>query len=133
MPAHLTMFRSLPPSAELEVRRSLSRAASSPAPKADISGAMDLDGGVALRVSSPQLEQIRDELAQEFHGLLGAQDSGPWVPHVTIQNKVEPQVARKLLRQLRSQFEPRPLKIAGLRLVRYVNGEWEPLAGYRFR
>ena len=94
---------------------------------------MDLDSGVALRVSSPQLEQIRDELAQEFHGLLGAQDSGPWVPHVTIQNKVGPRTARRLLRQRRDHFEPRPLKIAGLQLIRYVNGEWEPLAGYRFR
>jgi 2'-5' RNA ligase len=133
VPAHLTLFRSLPPSAEPEVRRSLSRAASSPAPKAEISGAMDLDSGVALRVSSPELEHIRDELADAFHGLLSSQDRGPWAPHVTIQNKVEPRVARKLLEQIRAQFEPRPLKIAGLRLVRYVEGKWQPLAGYRFR
>jgi hypothetical protein len=133
VPAHLTMFRSLPPSAEPEARRSLSRAAATPAPKAEISGAMDLDSGVALRVSSPQLEQIRDQLAEDFHGLLSAQDRGRWVPHVTIQNKVEPRTARLLLRQLRAQLEPRPLKIAGLRLIRYIEGEWEPLAGYRFR
>jgi hypothetical protein len=127
------MFRSLPPSAEPEARRSLSRAAASPAPQAEISGVMDLDSGVALRVSSPQLEQMREELAQEFHGLLTAQDSGRWVPHVTIQNKVAPRTARLLLGQLRAQFEPRPLKIGGLRLIRYIEGEWESLAGYRFR
>lgn len=94
---------------------------------------MDLDSGVALRVSSPRLEEIRDELASEFHGLLTSQDVGRWTPHVTIQNKAEPREARRLLRELRSEFEPRPLSVTGLGLIRYVAGEWEPLASYRFR
>ena len=94
---------------------------------------MDLDSGVALRVSSSELETIRDQLADEFRGLLTSQDIGRWTAHVTIQNKVEPRVARALLRQVRAQFEPRPLKIAGLGLVRYVEGVWQPLASYRFR
>lgn len=133
VPAHLTLFRSLPPSAEAEVRRSLSRAASAAAPHAEIIGAMDLDRGVALRVSSEELERIRDELAAEFHGLLSAQDVGRWTPHVTIQNKVEPRAARRLLQQMRAELEPRPLKIGGLQLIRYMQGKWEPLASYRFR
>ena len=133
VPAHLTLFRALPPSAEGEVRRSLSRAAAAGAPRAEIAGVMDLDSGVALRVHSPELEAIRDELASEFHGLLTAQDIGRWVPHVTIQNKVEQRAARALLRQMRATLEPRPLALAGLDLVRYVEGEWEPVAGHRFR
>ena len=133
VPAHLTLFRSLPPSAEPEVRRRLARAATGRAPHAEISGVMDLDSGVALRVSSEGLERLRNELADEFHGLLTAQDLGPWTAHVTIQNKAEPRVARRLLGQLRSVFEPRTLAIAGLQLIRYVEGEWEPLASYRFR
>jgi hypothetical protein len=83
-------------------------------PMPRISGVMDLDGGVALRISSPGLERIRDDLAEEFHGLLTAQDLGRWTPHVTIQNKVEPREARRLLAELRSTFEPRPLTIRGL-------------------
>ena len=94
---------------------------------------MDLDSGVALRVASEELEQVRDELAGEFHGLLTAQDSGRWTPHVTIQNKVGPRTARTLLREMRSTFEPRPLRIAGLQLIRYVEGEWAPLASFGFR
>ncbi|MGI8706252.1 MAG: 2'-5' RNA ligase family protein [Sphingomicrobium sp.] len=133
VPAHLTMFRSLPPSSEREVRRSLGRAALAAAPEAQISGVMDLDSGVALRVASENLESIRDELSGEFHGLLSAQDVGRWTPHITIQNKVEPRVARALLRQMRTQFEPRALGIAGLQLIRYLGGECEPLASYRFR
>lgn len=133
VPAHLTLFRALPPSAEAEVRRSLSRAAAQRPPEARINGVIDLEEGAALRVSSPGLEAARDELAGQFRGLLSAQDRGPWTAHVTIQNKAEPKAVRALLRQLREEFEPRPLKIRGLELIRYVDGGWEPLAAYRFR
>ncbi len=133
MPAHLTLFRTLPPSAESEVRRSLSRAAQDDAPKASAAGIMDLDSGAAIRIDSPGLNAIREQLADEFHGLLAAHDLGPWTPHVTIQNKVPPRTARALVRQLREGFEPQPLVICGIELIRYVEGEWEPLASWRFR
>ncbi|HET9458852.1 MAG TPA: 2'-5' RNA ligase family protein [Sphingomicrobium sp.] len=133
VPAHLTLFRALPPSAEAEIRRSLARAAARAAPEAWTSGVIDLGQGVALRVSSPGLEQVRDELAGEFHGLLSAQDLGPWTAHVTVQNKVEVKAVRALLRRMRAEFEPRPLKIRGLQLVRYADGGWAPLAAWRFR
>ena len=133
VPAHLTLFRSLPPSAEEEVRRSLSRAAAAAPPDAETSGIMDLDRGVALRIASPDLEGIRGELAAEFRGLLTAQDQGRWTPHVTIQNKVEPGETRKLLREMRASFEPRAIEITGLQLIRYVEGEWEPVARFAFR
>jgi 2'-5' RNA ligase superfamily len=133
VPAHLTMVHALPPSAEPEVRRSLARAVQAPPPRAELSGVMDLDSGVALRVHSPGLELIREALAAEFRGLLSAQDSGRWSPHVTIQNKADPKVARGLVREMRAGFEPRPLKIAGLQLVRYLDGGWEPLGSWSFR
>ena len=132
VPAHLTLFRTLPPSAEAEVRRSLERAARSGQPDARIGGVLDLDGGVAFRVESATLEDIRDQLASEFRGLLMLQDLGRWTPHITIQNKVEPRVARALLRDLRSEFQPRPLKIGGLAIVRYMDGLWQPITSYRF-
>jgi len=94
---------------------------------------MDLDSGVALRVSSNELDDIREELAGEFRGLLTPQDQGRWTPHVTIQNKVEPRLARALVREMRANFEPRPIEITGLQLVRYVDGEWEPVARFAFR
>jgi len=133
VPAHLTVFRSLPPSAEEEVRRSLSRVASAAAPLAKLSGIMDLDRGVALRISSPALEAMREELAADFRGLLGAQDQGGWAPHVTIQNKAEVDQARALLRDMQASFEPRPIEITGLQLIRYRGGDWEPVARWSFR
>jgi hypothetical protein len=57
---------------------------------------MDLGGGVAFRIVSDDLDAIRAELADAFHGLLGAQDAGGWRPHITIQNKVRPKQARAL-------------------------------------
>lgn len=133
MPAHLTLFHALAPSAESELRRRLAALASGPPPEARIGGVMDLGGGVAFRVESDDLDALRDELADRLHGLLGAQDSGGWRPHVTIQNKVAPKVARELLRLLESDFRPRPLHIAGLALHRYLDGPWETLGVYPFR
>ena len=131
--AHLTMFHALPPSGEAEVRVRLKAAASGPRPRASIEGLMDLGGGVAFRVVSPDLDRIRAELGSGLHGLLSAQDSGGWRPHVTIQNKVPAKVARALLEQLQKDFRPRPLEISGLALHRYLGGPWEALAVFPFR
>ena len=133
VPAHLTIFRSLPPSAEAEARRALARAAFCVAPKVIQSGVMDLGGGVAIRLRSAELDCLRDRLADDFHGLLSAQDRGGWIPHVTIQNKVEPKAARALLQSLKDAFVARPLAISGLQLIRYRLGDWEKLATYPFR
>jgi hypothetical protein len=133
VPAHLTMFHALPPSAEQELRTRLPRIVRSPPPAARIEGLIDLGGGVAFRVVSDELDRIRDALGSDLHGLLGAQDSGGWRPHVTIQNKVAPKVARALKQQLESQFAPRPLAISGLGLHRYLRGPWETIALYPFR
>lgn len=133
VPAHLTLFHALPPSAEPEVRRALASACSAPSPRASVTGLMDLGRGVAVRVRSDELVEIRAELAERFHGLLTAQDSGGWAPHVTIQNKAERGQVRELLRSLEAEIGPRPLAIRGLLLFRYLDGPWEPLAGYRFR
>jgi len=94
---------------------------------------MDLGGGVALRVVSPDLDAIREELGDGLHGLLSAQDNAGWRPHVTIQNKVAPKVARELMRSLERSFRPRPLAIRGIAIHRYRDGPWEEIAAYPFR
>jgi hypothetical protein len=94
---------------------------------------MDLGGGVAFRVVSDDLDRIRGDLAADLHGLLGAQDSGGWRPHITIQSKVAPRVARALKEELERQFAPRPLAVAGLALNRYLDGPWERIGLYPFR
>ena len=133
LPAHLTMFHALPPSSEAEIRRELGLHAAMPAPRAIISGLMNLGTGVAFRIVSDGLEAIRADLAGHCHGLLGAQDNAGWRSHITIQNKVQPSVARKLLADLKRDFRPRPVGISALALHRYIGGPWEPLARYPFR
>ena len=133
VPAHLTLFYALPPSAEGEVRHMLARAAARPAPRAFIAGTMTLGGGVAFRIASEELDRLRAELAERLRGLLTAQDAAGWSAHVTIQNKVAPRQARALLEALGSEFDRRPLKIAGLGLHSYLGGPWETLQKYAFR
>jgi len=132
LPAHLTMFHALPPSSESGIRRELGRHAATSAPRATIAGLLNLGSGVAFRIVSDDLEAIRAELAEHCHGLLSAQDIG-WRPHVTIQNKVQPSAARKLLAEMEKDFGARPLGISALSLHRYLGGPWEPLARYPFR
>jgi hypothetical protein len=98
-----------------------------------IVGVMDLGSGTALRVESEGLEDIRYDMAEAFHGLLTPQDSGPWRPHLTIQNKVEPRDARRLQQLLRGTLKPRPLAIRGLASWRYLGGPWEPIRTHVFR
>jgi hypothetical protein len=133
LPAHLTMFHALPPSAESELRTRLPAAAKRPRPGAWIEGLMDLGGGAAFRVVSPDLDRIREDLAHELHGLLGAQDIRGWRPHITVQNKVPPKVARALIARLQQGFVSRPLAISGLGLHRYLGGPWAKIATYAFR
>lgn len=131
--AHLTMFHALPPSAEEEAGRVLAREAAASPPRATIAGLMNLGRGVAYRVVSDELEAVRRSIASQFHGVLSAQDGQGWRPHVTIQNKAEPRAARALLAELERDFRPRPLKIAGLELHRYLGGPWEKLGRWSFR
>lgn len=133
LPAHLTLFHALPPSAEQEVRARLAEHSAGPAPAVFIAGLVNLGGGVAYRVVSEKLDAIRDELSHDLHGLLSAQDSAGWRPHVTIQNKVAPPAARALRQSLERDFSERPLRIAGLGLHRYLGGPWETLRLYPFR
>jgi 2'-5' RNA ligase superfamily protein len=131
--AHLTMFHALPPSSEEEVRHLLGAMAGGPAPRAFVSGVMNLGGGVAFRIASEELNAIRAEIADRLSGLLTAQDRAGWSAHVTVQNKVSPREAKGLLEALGTQFDRRPIRIAGLGLHRYLGGPWETLRVYAFR
>jgi 2'-5' RNA ligase len=133
VPAHLTLFRHLPPGLERELARRLAHAAAAPPPPAAIADVIDLGAGTALRIDSGALEDLRADLADAFHGLLTPQDQAPWRPHVTIQNKVEPREARHLQAQLRGRFERRPLALKGLAAWRYRDGPWEEIRTFPFR
>ena len=133
VPAHLTLFRQLPPSIEAELTRRLAACAAGPPPRAVLAGIVDLGEGTALRVESEELERLREALADALHGLLTPQDRAPWRAHVTVQNKVDPREARALQQRLRAAFEPRPLHIRALAAWRYRDGPWARIRDFPFR
>ncbi|NNC71294.1 MAG: 2'-5' RNA ligase family protein [Sphingomonadaceae bacterium] len=134
VPAHLTLFHHLPPSIAPELKqRLIEETRDSTPPSADIYRVRHLGKGVAFDVQSPELAAIRERLAEAFTGLLTPQDSAGWNPHITIQNKVEPAASKTLHAELSADFEPRPLRIAGLASHYYRGGPWDPIAQYKFR
>ena len=133
VPAHLTLFRHLPPELERELGQRLAPATAGPPPRAMIADLIDLGGGTAYRVESEELVGLREDIADAFHGLLIPQDMARWRPHITIQNKVEPREAKALQQRLRATFEPRPLAIRALASWRYLGGPWEPVRTHSFR
>lgn len=131
--AHLTMFHHLPPSLAPELKQRLvSETRGIPAPYARIADVISLGRGVAYRIDCEELSAIRARLAAAFAGLLTPQDAGGWRAHVTVQNKVEPAVAKALLTELRVGFRPRPVTISGLAAYWYRGGPWEMLSKHSF-
>ena len=132
--AHITLFHHLPPSHLPEIKTRLAALVKNyPAPAAYLSDIMLLGKAVAFRVDSPELSAMREELADTFRGLLIPQDQAPLKLHITVQNKVEPAVAKALHAQLLDSFRPRPLAISGLSAHYYRGGPWEHIGRWSFR
>ena len=134
VPAHITLFHHLPPSLLPELSGRMKRLCAGPPPAAAVSGVRSLGRGVAFDVRSDGLLGIWDDLADAFTGLLNPQDQVRPRLHITVQNKVEPQQARALEAQLRREFCPRKLRIAGLAAWYYRDdGSWDLAKSTSFR
>ena len=132
--AHITLFHHLPGPQWPLVRDTVKRlCAENPPPVARIDRLINLGRGVAFHVTSPDLLDLRADLADAFFGLLTPQDSNKPRLHITVQNKVEPSVARRLLQTLESEFTPRPLSVVGIEAHYYRGGPWEPIQAWKFR
>lgn len=132
--AHITLFHHLPPSHLPEIKSRLAALVQDyPAPVAHIRDVMLLGKGVAFRVDSPELLSLRAALADSFRGLLIPQDQAQPRLHITVQNKVEPPVAKALHAHLLDSFRPGPLAISGLSAHYYRGGPWEHIGRWSFR
>lgn len=130
--AHVTLFHHLPPSCIDELKQLLKDEARGNEPQGRVAKLINLGGGVAFRIESPDLDDIRARIAERFAAMLMPQDRNPWRAHITVQNKVKAPDARVLLDQLSSTFQPRALALAGLAAWWYRGGPWEPIAAYAF-
>jgi len=131
--AHVTLFHALPPSAEETVRRALGDLARSPPPEARISGVMDLDEGTAFAIDSEPLVAIHAEMGERLYGFVQQKDNHRLRPHITIQNKVRLEDARKLQRQLRASLAPRAFRFRGFGLYKWRDELWQQEHVYAFR
>ena len=122
--AHVTLFHALPGEHLSEVRRVLSDAADRPGFPVTVSGVRLLGRGVAFDLTSAELTGLRDGLAAAFGPWLTPQDRQRSRPHVTVQNKVDPQVARALHADLSASFVPESVPAVGLGLWHYLGGPW---------
>jgi hypothetical protein len=131
--AHITLFHHLPPLHWPEIKKRLAVMARECAlPPAMLSDVMLLGRGVAYRVDCPDLLAMRDELAEGFSGLLTPQDQARPRLHITVQNKVEPVVAKALHAELSADFRPKPIRITGLSAFYYRGGPWEAIQSWSF-
>jgi 2'-5' RNA ligase superfamily len=131
--AHITLFHHLPPGHWPEIKTRLASLAHElAAPDAWLREVMFLGRGVAYRIECPDLLAMREELAVALQGLLTPQDQAKPRLHITVQNKVEPVIAKALFAELSAGFEPRSLEINGLAAHFYRSGPWEPIQSWKF-
>jgi hypothetical protein len=132
IPAHVSMFQSLPGAelvaivGRLEALRGRARLA------VEVCGVRTLGRGCAYELRSAALDGLRAELARGWAGWLGAQDRQGYRPHVTVQNKVAMEVARDTLARLQAGFMPWTAQGVGVTLWRYLGGPWERLDHVEF-
>jgi 2'-5' RNA ligase len=130
--AHLTLFHAVPGERLDAVRDRVREQARRPAFDLPVTEVMALGKGAAYRLDSPELVALHDALQQAWWDDLTRQDRQPLRPHVTVQNKVEPDVARATVDRLRADFARFTATAEALAVWRYVGGPWEPVEQYAF-
>jgi 2'-5' RNA ligase superfamily protein len=98
--AHLTMFHQV----SLSDAEKVAQLRLPPTPlAARFTGVRFLGRGVAINVASAPLTLLRETMRRQLTRV-SAQDSQSWRPHVTVQNKVAPSVARRLYEEISDDF-----------------------------
>ena len=123
LPAHLTLFHKLPPGAAPRVAAALGPRPG-PVPLA-FDSLRRLERGTAVDVASPALHRLRARIGAAFEGELSRQDSRRvWRPHVTVQNKVDPEEAAAGRAAISAVFAPWVGYGPAVLLWRYLGGPW---------
>ncbi|AHY45745.1 2'-5' RNA ligase superfamily [Rubrobacter radiotolerans] len=129
IPAHVSLFNQLPADLESEILSDVREACRRHEPfPVTVEKLRSLGRGVAYVLRSERLAALRSGLAGGWQSSLGPQDRQKFSPHVTVQNKVPPEEAKRLLAELQRGFEPFAVRAEGLLLWRYLGGPWEPVA-----
>lgn len=131
--AHVTLFHHLPGQEQPTIEAELQRLTSTlPLLPLRVTGLRFLGRGVAYDLENLVLQQLHKQLQTTWAAWLTPQDQQRLKPHITVQNKVDPSVARALHQELLAQFEPFEAVGTGLHLWAYRNGPWEKLREFPF-
>ena len=129
--AHVTLFHTLPEEAWVEEQLQVTAAATQRF-FLDVTGLQFLGKGVAYRLQAAELLHLHTELARSFAEDLTPQDRQRFQPHVVVQNKVAPVVARELMKTLEEGLSPWKVRADGLDLWHYKGGPWEHARSFWF-
>jgi hypothetical protein len=130
--AHITLFHHLPGGERNAVETKLSRVSRHPRFVMRATGLRSLGRGVAYTLESVEADALRASLARVWADWLVPQDRQKHRLHLTIQNKVAPEIAQALLARLGTGFEPFAVTATGLRLWSYEGGPWRLLESFPF-
>lgn len=134
VPAHVSLFHQLPGRELAAVKRRLKAVCGAvPPPEIAVTGVKATGQGAALRLRSPDLEDVRAELAAGWDTLLIPQDRAGFQPHLTIQNKVTAQAARATIAAVEAGFVPFVTRAVAIAIWRYCDGPWQALGSVSFR
>lgn len=125
--AHLTLFHALPAAEAFTIEADLAAvAAAQPGPlPLRATGLKFMGRGVMYTLDNPDLPALHRRLQRQWQPWLTAQDGQGLRPHITVQNKVDPAVARALHTELSADFVPFEAEGTGLALWTYRGGPWE--------
>jgi 2'-5' RNA ligase len=133
LPAHITLFHALPGEQESEVRQTLEDLClQTSILSLQFPRLRSLGRGVAIEVHSPGLIQLRKQLAQGWREWLTPQDRQGYRPHVTLQNKVTAEEARRLYDDLDRTWTSSYGQGEGLLLWQYQGGPWTLVDEFKF-
>ncbi|MEP0921019.1 2'-5' RNA ligase family protein [Leptolyngbya sp. FACHB-711] len=134
LPAHVTLFHALPGNQETSIRETLQIACANTArfPLA-FPTLRFLGRGFAAEIEAPELIQLQHQLMADWHSELTPQDRQKYKPHVTIQNKVSPEVAKPQYEQAARAWQPLSGFGEGLLLWYYKGGPWELVEAFEFQ
>ncbi len=124
--AHVTLFHHLPDESLIKIKDELRT----------LSGATRvfplaftrwrfLGKGSAMTIESAELIKLRVALADLWRENLTAQDKQKFQPHITVQNKVAPDEARRLFEDLSADWTAKTGAAEGLTLWHYDAPHWK--------
>ena len=130
--AHLTLFHHL-----LQGEKAITEALENltnhhPQVQLQVTGLRSIGNGVAFSMESAELQQMHKQLQTTWQPWLIPQDRQKLWPHITVQNKVNADVAKQLKNKLEQEFIPFEITGMGLSLFEYLGGPWKFVQGFEF-